>query len=306
MLNITQKSLDLLPPRARWFVIDLQERYNEALASRALSADSLQKLGLAKGRKRPDYADHLSGALGKPVDLDAEAEKLAQHEEQLRERGALLEERLRELSATFSSIIRYLDARANALKPAPQLLDISWRLPPKSVTLASVREDIARLAKERAAVAQAQPVAGEIEARVRSQVQKLAAAGGARLGRDGGVSFSQQNAFALAAWLDGEGLIARLLRDYVEPENAMSSADKANRLAELDTEILALERVEEAVIRRDGWTAPRRPNANVLAVLGVREAADEAGQQPTPVSVEQVNDDSHEELAEEEWEISDA
>jgi hypothetical protein len=80
-------------------------------------------------------------------------------------------------------------------------------------------------------------------------------------------------------------LIAFLFRDKLKSEldqlleingaafpDAMSTEDKAERLAELSTAIDAAERVEAACIERivaEGGTADHRANASVLAVLSL-------------------------------------
>lgn len=85
---------------------------------------------------------------------------------------------------------------------------------------------------------------------------------------------------------DGVALVAFLLRDELEAKlsklidfnasafpGAMSADGKSERLAELDSEIDAAERLEAACVEQiiaDGGTAHHRPDISVLAVLSLR------------------------------------
>ncbi|KYH02139.1 hypothetical protein [Bradyrhizobium sp. DOA1] len=85
---------------------------------------------------------------------------------------------------------------------------------------------------------------------------------------------------------DGVSLIAFLFRDELDKKlselidfnaaafpDAMSAEEKADRLAELDAEIDALERVEAACVEQiiaDGGVAFHRPDISILAVLSLR------------------------------------
>lgn len=81
--------------------------------------------------------------------------------------------------------------------------------------------------------------------------------------------------FALLVWLNRDELKKRALealRAAHDPKNALSDEDRAARLAELDAELLAQERIEEAAVEAceaAGIRVYRRPNADPRAVLGV-------------------------------------
>jgi hypothetical protein len=66
--------------------------------------------------------------------------------------------------------------------------------------------------------------------------------------------------------------LLRDLGDQPEAANALTVAEREQRLAELSAEWLRMERLEESLIMRaaaDGTEVLRRPDANPLAVLGV-------------------------------------
>jgi hypothetical protein len=75
------------------------------------------------------------------------------------------------------------------------------------------------------------------------------------------------DAVALLAWIDPDTLVARLMGEIPDAPG-VSAAERERREPELEAQILALERVEEALIEKTTEVA-RRPNANPAAILGV-------------------------------------
>jgi hypothetical protein len=91
---------------------------------------------------------------------------------------------------------------------------------------------------------------------------------------DGGGRFTHDRANAMVVWLFKDQIIKRGLAELrdVASDDALSDSDRRARMAELDKQILELERQEEALIRvleAKGTSVSRRNDASVLAVLGI-------------------------------------
>jgi hypothetical protein len=84
---------------------------------------------------------------------------------------------------------------------------------------------------------------------------------------------------AIAAWLDPDAMLGRLVAEIdalPEPKLSLSEKERDEKLAELRTQMDALERSEEALIalthERDGVEIMRRADASPTAVLSVERA----------------------------------
>jgi hypothetical protein len=93
---------------------------------------------------------------------------------------------------------------------------------------------------------------------------------------------SRDDVLAMLAWVAPERVHAALARDIREQPvrpDAMPAAERLRRVAELETQLLDLERREEALVLRaagDGLEILRRPDASPVAVLGVAVVATSA------------------------------
>lgn len=169
--------------------------------------------------------------------------------------------------------------------------------------LMAVRAQIEALEEERGHVNSAPPAADELKAKIRESVAALVespdcprpdmsrfVAGKGPIkppyvknqyGNVGHILFQgDSNVFGLFAWLDPDRLIARLCAEVDAHRNdadaEMTDAARAARLAEIETEILALDRQEEALIegaKAAGHDIQRRSSASPLALLGIEFAA---------------------------------
>jgi hypothetical protein len=88
-----------------------------------------------------------------------------------------------------------------------------------------------------------------------------------------------EDVVSLLAWIMPEALCEALERELAAAQpartDAMSSGERMQRTAELDVQLLALERREEALItaaQEQGLVIERRPDASPLAVLNVEIA----------------------------------
>jgi hypothetical protein len=155
--------------------------------------------------------------------------------------------------------------------------------------LARIRDEITAVKGHRLAAANATPPKAARKAAMRAWVKEQAQLGAPTnlTIRDGKfeatfgtaksfVPASVKGAAQLFAWIDPEAF-AKRLEDAIDamPEAAvvMSAAEREQRLADLAADLDRLERDEEGLIEAladDGIEAPRRPEANPAAVLGVR------------------------------------
>lgn len=159
------------------------------------------------------------------------------------------------------------------------------------------REDIERQKSVRAHVARSVPPLGDLHAAAAAYVEALAVRGRPRVsissgqltvraaviesvGNIGGARARDENALAVAAWLHPEAVVERL-REQIDEVHAaevrrgmlvMTTAERDRRLAELDEDILRLERLEEFYVdvgAQYGLAVERRSDADPRAVLGV-------------------------------------
>lgn len=88
------------------------------------------------------------------------------------------------------------------------------------------------------------------------------------------------NVSAILAWLMPDQFLAALNRDIdaiADDENALTDEQRAARIAELEAETLAIERIEESLIEQAGGQVARRGDADVRAALGLADRPMPAG-----------------------------
>jgi hypothetical protein len=183
------------------------------------------------------------------------------------------------------------------LAPAPPL-DINSRraapLPTPANAVAGMREDIANVKREMAAV-RAAPLKrnsqreaavahlSNLARRVRPRIS-FDARGVARIGWAEDMVVDKSEVLGMIVWALGPENFKCFERALdldagPEPENAISQAEREQQLDKLATTLLTLERQEEFHINRaaaDGMEILRRPDASPLAVLGIAIVAQEA------------------------------
>lgn len=266
MLTISTNHLDLLPEQARHFLVNLLETYHDTQAVGNATAERLARLThevdalearLALGKISPEDHDRLVG--------------LRRDRDALRDRARAAGDAHAAAGAPAARVAAWLQQRAKDGPAAPSLVDAPLPVPQAKDSLPDVRDAIAVLSAERAAVASAPPTKAELEATIRQQVAQLAALGRPTITRDGKVTARQTAPLYALAWSDPDGTAKRLLADAIATGvGDLDATARAARLAELDAAVLDLERTEEALIRRTPG-AVRRPNASPLAVLSVTE-----------------------------------
>jgi hypothetical protein len=156
-----------------------------------------------------------------------------------------------------------------------------------SAAIATVRDEIAALGQQLATVRRAPLPLAEKRKLVDDYVVRLIRQGrpsvtvvnGALRVTFRGDMAAAEDVLALLAW-GRSGLVCDALDREVEklPEHAdpMPTAERLARVAEIEGQMLDLERREEALVLRaagDGLEVLRRPDASPLAVLGVMIAA---------------------------------
>ncbi|HVQ69768.1 MAG TPA: hypothetical protein VMT08_19930 [Bradyrhizobium sp.] len=167
--------------------------------------------------------------------------------------------------------------------------------PPKVVkgeTLAAtamrIRLKISTLSSERSRVAACSVPMADLKKAAEQHVAELCKRGKPKIafghGRDFRVIFDatidgqfsvRHDIGAALAWLDRKTFLQRLVEEIEalpKPALALSAKERADRLAALDAELLALEFEEEACIEAsevEGPVLQRRPDADPRAVLGV-------------------------------------
>ncbi len=148
-----------------------------------------------------------------------------------------------------------------------------------------VRQEISNLSAELYAVNHAGPTKDEQREAARKYVDSLLAQTKPRIKSAHGkfeVSFSSDsshttkaNVAAALAWLDRDRFLENIISVIdaaPEPRLTMTAAAKAERITEIQTDLLKNERLEEWLISDaavDDIHLPRRPMANPYAVLGL-------------------------------------
>lgn len=232
----------------------------------------------------------------------ARVDRRRRERDDLRERAARLGDQMQAWAGPLSEIEAYLKlVRRQGVTITPWSGAVR---PARGDTADKIRAKIEALHTELRTVREAPLPQGEAMASLRRQVEKIAEDGrpdltgllahgdrirwptatGEVLGAtaDGMQTVSRgsiPDSNALIAWLFMDELTARLeaeLADMIGPrDNGLSRDERRRREARLMADILAAERIEEAVIEaaeRDGHAAiPRRREADPRAVLGLSD-----------------------------------
>lgn len=202
--------------------------------------------------------------------LLAELEPAREHAEELFRRFDA--ERIA-TGVAFSGIQRALEA----LPPNARLVEATAPEPKKSQMLSSVRETIAGMTRDIAALQNSAPTREEQEAALRAAIAARGEAGRPRKDRSGrlrteAAANAQASALAVMCWLHPEAVFERMVAEgALRQGGTVPAAEKAAALETLHASLFEAEVLEEALIQRDGGT--RRNDVDPLAVLGVRVEA---------------------------------
>jgi len=192
----------------------------------------------------------------------------------------------------------YLQSLAGLIAEHDGAVDV-----PKKLTLEAARDRIAHI---KADIHEAQSAAypsAVVKAHIRSEIANLAARGAPHVmpaieaaaplrwpllpvrgeigmadGARGFTTGEIPDALALVAWLHKDALLAKLDTEvdfYADDENALTDAERANRITALHAKLLDAERVEEALVcasEAAGVSILRRTDADPRAVLGLSSA----------------------------------
>ena len=219
---------------------------------------------------------------------------------------ARVNERREADDASYRHLSRLVTALRNWILQLPASAEISDAPAPKAEILNSdtvdqgvikCREELAKQKHRRALIARAVPPLDDLYAEVASHVGALARRGrpsvtivngqlvvrpsnAEQVGGNIGSPRNHESTLALAAWLHSDVVMERL-REQVEETHAadvrrgipvLTTADRDEKLALLDAEMLGIERLEEFYITvgaQYGLVIERRDDADPQAVLGV-------------------------------------
>jgi hypothetical protein len=268
----------------------------------------------AIGDARDEASSRVAMTLRRIKELEVAAEEgrgdpeeLARlHDKRTREQVAIAD-----LSRVTSSLRDWLQRlpRGMVLRDVNRSARRRARGESSSEAVARLREEIDGLAKERASAAMSVLPMEDVRAMVERHVASLAAEMRPSISagpnadiryNDGG----RPTALAVAAWLDPEAVVLRLMRhaearrllDAQSGARVMSREERDAEISRLDAAILGLERDEESLIveaELESTHIARRANASPAAILGVRlerPAPEPPPQAPTPVSVADAPD----------------
>lgn len=150
-----------------------------------------------------------------------------------------------------------------------------------------LREQLVALHVELANISQAPLTLVELKERARQQIDKMAASAAPRIKVERGefsMSFGSTDAFvpgtpanevaAILAWLHRDAMIAAIEQqiDAMPIKGSVSADERVQRAADIQLELLRIERMEEAAIviaAERGIEIERRETASPWAVLGI-------------------------------------
>jgi hypothetical protein len=268
-------------------MIKLTERAAQHFADMGDAADDAQDRVRALQRRVDEIERQIRNGGADPDGLGAEL---------TRQRGRL--EAAQETFAALSRSHTAVGAWVKQLRPDTRLDDVDLTLWPTLQThethvdaVVRIRCDIEDLIGDRSALRRALLPLDELFAQSDAHVDALARQGAPRLRLDGDrltvqheIEGFADKAVALLAWLHPEQMKERLredIRAHREREigdrevAVLSTTERAQKMRELDDNLLERERCEEALIREadaEGTVILRREKASPLAVLGVRVA----------------------------------
>jgi hypothetical protein len=172
--------------------------------------------------------------------------------------------------------------------------NVRWEMAPSpdpaltAIGVHAIRVKIAALAAERELIEAAPLPVLELQDRIRAYIAGLAGKARPKIRIERGMlevlwpaplsppsplSPVPHPAATLAAWLTPDrlydALVDELTAAFPKETRAYGVEERANRSAEIETELLTLQYAEEAVVA-DRVDLPRRPYANPMCVLGIR------------------------------------
>lgn len=217
-----------------------------------------------------------------------DAENIQQEMTRLASRRDRQNQRQQEIAALVSRIREWLRAlpSGSTLEPAEAVTAKLRKGETLTDALTRVRDEIAVTQRDLRAVQAAPLPKADLKHKVREHVDTMAQRGRPKVSTNRGalgVSFASESYstpstdrfVSVMAWLFPDAMTTRLQAEIdalPEPALALSAREKAERSAELISNLLHLERQEEALIERtlgDGLDVLRRSNADPAAVLGV-------------------------------------
>ncbi len=275
----------------------------------------LANLNEAKARLNALERDSENGRLsqGKTFTTKHGVETVIEPSVELAEARAEVEERKAELAefqakklvssgVTFEKVAQRIARQPAGEKWQSKIPEIK---PRKGETaqqyLDGIREQIA---KENAAIRGAENAwlpESEAFAAAKVQIDRIAASGAPYFrglyrvtnphvgrGRQGEVKWPENfvgsdlrpDGFALTVWLNRDALLERAKKEIAtlaRPDNSLTIAERHLKIADIESRILELERLEEAALMLIGDANPiRRPDADIRAVLQIEPFAEAA------------------------------
>jgi hypothetical protein len=221
----------------------------------------------------PPFAEEIRGRLAAERDKHAERHRVL----------AMLVSRLNQ----FHMELRLAPGTAVEPAPAPEAVKLKPHINETVVSaITQFRRDILRVQQEIASVRRAPLKKTSRQEAVRAyiawQAQRVGpkvtfdVQGNARVMWAEDMVANKDDLLGVLAWVMGpEKVLAAFSRDFdAEPEarNALTVAERQEKVAELSADLLRMERIEESLIMRaasDGTEVLRRPDASPLAVLGI-------------------------------------
>jgi hypothetical protein len=291
----------MLPPPARDKLLVLQRLANdqEVLARSTFADIGRQEEALAALTNRADAAYEQRSAQTALTVAQKELERLRDEHHDRHDRATAT----RRLVTQLLDYVEHLPAGAK-IEATMGVEPIVASINDYPSALATARKRLVELQQQLHATRALSLSRDDLKAKAAQYVQQLADKGRPFItGRTGDSTFSVQfavhetpnprlgegyarhkpDAAFLIAWLFPEQLLARL-HDEIDrstaTSNALSAAEKAQRIATIQQEILETEQQEEALIEaaaQHGITIARRPMATPAVVLGIRVTRDKSG-----------------------------
>jgi hypothetical protein len=238
---------------------------------RAAALDQMQRSDLVNARKRLKTAPSPKAEAA----VDAIKKRIADTEADVAKHAA----RARTDAQTLAQLKSWIERQAPSkiLQPvAPPPLRAN-RMNVGAV-LEKTRARIAELSAELAVLQRAPLARADIEAAIKAHVAELAAQARPTIDTAGGLRITwpaRATAVQTLAWLDPAALAAAIARE-ISPSagkgKGVSESERASATKRLKSELLAIEREEEALVTlalANGVDAVRRPTADPRAVLQI-------------------------------------
>lgn len=265
VLNHEPRPISLLPPAAAAKFRGFTDDFRAAQAAADAARERLDALSRPLGALRTAVADAERRDVAPNPDTLAELSRLTREEEHRLETLRRHQADATRLAPIINGVERWL----GSLPAGAVIADATAPEVKKGATLQLLRADIEALVSDIEALAAAPPTRSEQEATLKAEIARLGTAGRPVLRRGGGLKVTPGvSPLAVACWLDPEAVFARLAEEgAIREGGTLSAQEKAAQLADLRTRLLKAERVEEALVVKEGGT--RRRDADPRAVLGV-------------------------------------